>query len=495
MDVKFDTQFGTIIGLEKDGILQFRGIPYAEAPVGDLRWKPPKPRRFIGSDLLDARDFGNICPQPKFELIEGAFFEERQDENCLFLNVYTPSMDDKRRPVMVFVHGGAFVHGSSSHPLYRRGKLCKYDVVLVTLNYRLGPFGFLRLLDVSEGTLEATGNEGILDQLCALKWVKENIGFFGGDPENITLFGESAGAISILCLMGMEEAEGLFNKVIIQSGNPEAVFTKEKSNYYAERFLEVLGEEGNGISELKKLTSDELVKAEEVLLKEIEEITPFSPNLDGKIIEIKPSELLPTRRKIPLLIGTNSDEWNLFSVLDPKILEMDFDELKSKISRSFPHVDAQIVVDFYREELERKKKVVAPWRIYSEFMTHTFFLLPSLKFAERWASFGNPVFMYLFTWPSPYRSGMLGACHTLELGFIFGNYDERFFGSGKKADELSRKMQEAWTSFAKNGDPSCETLGPWQGYAHSKTVMVLGENCYLKDDPFSDIVNFYEAVL
>ncbi|MEO0247771.1 MAG: carboxylesterase family protein, partial [candidate division WOR-3 bacterium] len=170
-----------------------------------------------------------------------------------------------------------------------------------------------------------------------------------------------------------------------------------------------------------------------------------------------------------------------------------FDELRAKISATVKGLDAKKVIHFYREKLRKEKKEPEAWRIYSEFMTHTFFLIPSLKFAERWASFGNPVFVYLFTWPSPYLSGILGACHTLELGFIFGNYDERFFGSGKKAKELSEKMQDSWTSFAKTSDPSCESLGIWESYGSSRNIMVLGERCYLTRDPYGDLLSFYEG--
>lgn len=493
MDVEVETHLGRIIGLERDGVIQFRGIPYAEAPIGDLRWKPPRMKITLDRDTFDARNFGSICPQPRFELVEGTFIEERQSEDCLFLNVYTPSLDDKKMPVMVFFHGGAFVYGSSSHPLYRKGKLCKYGVVLVTLNYRLGPFGFLRLKDLGDRSLQSSGNEGLLDQLCALKWIKENISFFGGDPDNITLFGESAGAISILCLMAMEEKENLFHKVIIQSGNPDAVFEKEKSNYYAKKFIEVLGIGEKDIMKLKELSAEKLVEAEEKLLNESDEITCFSPNVDGEIIKRKPSEPSFSGRKLPLLIGTNSEEWNIFSVFDKKIRGMDFDELNAKISARVKGLDARKVIDFYREKLRKEKKEPEAWRIYSEFMTHTFFLIPSLKFAERWASFGNPVFVYLFTWSSPYLSGILGACHTLELGFIFGNYDERFFGSGKKANELSEKMQDSWTSFAKTSDPSCESLGIWESYGSSRNIMVLGERCYLTRDPYGDLLSLYEG--
>jgi para-nitrobenzyl esterase len=492
MDAVVETKGGKILGRKIGNIFVFKGIPYAEPPLRSMRWMPPKAKE-PWEGIYEATDYRSICPQPQLELIEGALVKEKQSEDCLYLNIYTPGIDGKKRPVMVWIHGGAFMFGSSSHPLYRRGKIAERGVVLVTINYRLGPFGFLRLKDLSEGKIPSTGNEGILDQVCALRWIKENIGAFGGDPDNITLFGESAGGISIGCILIMEETRGLFNRVIIQSGNWEAVFDKEKSNEYARSFLEILKIDKRDIEKLKEIPQEEIVRAEEILLKEEGELTVFSPTIEGEQLKGKPIDLIweGEVRMMPLLIGTNLEEWNLFSLTDSRIMGMDIPKLKSILSASFSEKEVESVVDYYTWKIRRRGIDPEPWRIYSQFMTDTFFLIPTLRTVKRWVYLGLPVYVYLFDWSSPYLGGKMGSCHTLELGFLFGNYDDRFFGSGKEADELSKKMQDAWTSFSRNGDPSCESLGLWPDYGRERKVMVLGKECYLTEDPYREMIEFY----
>jgi len=191
------TKAGRIEGSYEDGLCIFRGVPYAEPPLGDLRWMPPQPAR-PWDGVRPAKEFGPIAPQ---NLLVGGpivHVEQPQDEDCLFLNIWTPGLDNARRPVMVWIHGGAFTLGSGSDAMYNNGLLSKRgNIVLVTINYRLGMLGFLRLKDVTGGKIPATGNEGLMDQVVALQWVRENIAAFGGDPANVTVFGESAGGMSI----------------------------------------------------------------------------------------------------------------------------------------------------------------------------------------------------------------------------------------------------------------------------------------------------------
>lgn len=495
MEMIVETKTGKVCGEKIGNLFIFKGIPYAEPPLGQMRWMPPK-KKEPWNDIWEAKEYKPISPQPEFEFMEGALFKEKQSEDCLYLNIYTPGPDEKKRPVMVWIHGGAFMVGSSSHPLYRKGRLANNDVVLVTINYRLGAFGFLRLKDIGVGKIPSTGNEGLMDQICAIKWVRDNIEFFGGDPENITLFGESAGGISIACILAMEKNKNLFNKVIIQSGNAEAVFDKEKSTEYARTFLKILNIPERNVEGIMDFSQDHLVKAEEELLKKSGELTVFSPTIDDEHLIGRPIDLIKKERisEMPLLIGTNLHEWNLFSITNPEILNMDIGDLKTILRRYFSEKDIEEVICFYSDKLEREKAKLETWRIYSQFMTDTFFLLPTLRIVEKWVSFGVPVFLYLFTWPSPYLKGRLGACHTLELGFLFGNYDERFFGSGQYADELSKKMQGAWTAFAKTGNPSCESIGMWSDFGKERKVMILGKECYLMENPHRDVIEFYSSL-
>ena len=203
---------GKLEGGMENGLYVFKGVPYAAPPVGDFRWLPPQPVKHW-SGIKPARKFGAICPQN--EMMAGPIGQvfQPQSEDCLFLNVWTPGLDKAQRPVMVWIHGGAFTLGSGSDPQYDSYKLPERgNIVLVTINYRLGMLGFLRLKNATGGKIPATGNEGLMDQVTALKWVKENIAAFGGDPKNVTVFGESAGGMSIGCLMVMPSAGGLFHK-------------------------------------------------------------------------------------------------------------------------------------------------------------------------------------------------------------------------------------------------------------------------------------------
>ncbi|MCX7857474.1 MAG: carboxylesterase/lipase family protein [Deltaproteobacteria bacterium] len=496
MDVIVETKRGKLAGEKIGELFVFKGVPYAEAPTGFLRWMPPKIKE-KWDGIKEAKQYGCICPQPEFELVEGTLFKEKQNEDCLCLNIYTPGVDDKKRPVIVFIHGGAFMFGSSSHPLYRKGKISsRQNVVLVTINYRLGPFGFLRLKDLGDGRIPSTGIEGILDQICALKWIKENIEVFGGDPENITLVGESAGGISIACILVMEGTENLFKRIVIQSGNAEAVFSGEKATEYARRLLKILGINEKEVEKLRGFSSEELVKAEEALLKESKELTVFSPTIDGDHLKGKPIDILRKEHvsNISLLIGTNLHEWNIFSLTDPRIRSLEIEDIKKVLLKSFSEGSVNQILNYYSERLKKEGIEPKAWRIYSYFMTDTFFLIPTLELVEKWVSFSCPVFLYLFTWPSPYLGGELGSCHTLELGFLFGNYDDRFFGSGRDADRLSKSMQDAWASFARTGDPSCESLGSWSDYGKEKKVMILGKDCFLMEDPHKEVREFYKSL-
>ncbi|MCS7280592.1 MAG: carboxylesterase family protein [Desulfobacterota bacterium] len=496
MDVIVETKRGRLKGQKLGDLYVFKGVPYAEPPIGDLRWMPPKMKEPYG-DIWDAIEYGSICPQPELELKGLASFKERQSEDCLYLNIYTPGLDPKKRPVMFFIHGGAFTVGSSSHPLYRKGKMAlRNDIVLVTINYRLGPLGFLRLKEIGDGRINSTGNEGLMDQMCALMWVKENIEAFGGDPDNITLFGESAGGISIFCLISMAKDINLFRRIIVQSANPCAIFERERANSYARSLLKILNIEENKIDLLKDLPFHKLVKASEILRERIGELTVFSPNVDGESIKEKPLSVIKEKiREMPILIGTNANEWNFFCLTDPRLLNIDMDELYRILGKSYQKKGVKLIIDYYRQKLEREGLKPEPWRIYSQFMTDSFFLIPTLKTVDIWVEKKEPVYLYYFTWQSPYLNGILGSCHTLELGFLFGNYDERFFGSGREAKRLSQVMQDAWTSFSKDGKPFIQNLGAWSDYGHEKKVMVLGKECYLTQDPHKDTRDFYTTLL
>jgi para-nitrobenzyl esterase len=242
-DAVVETKNGKVEGVFRDGLYVFKGIPYAAPPLGRLRWLPPQPV-VPWEGVRRAKAFG---PNPPQNMLPGepiAFLrmEGPQDEDCLYLNIWTPASDNGRRPVLLWIHGGAFVIGSGSQPVFDTGLLAaRGDVVYVTINYRLGALGFMNLEEVTGGKIPATGNEGLLDQVTALQWVHDNIAAFGGDPDNITVFGESAGGMSIGCLMGMPTARGKFHKAILQSGAANTVGALSEAAEITGQYLEILG--------------------------------------------------------------------------------------------------------------------------------------------------------------------------------------------------------------------------------------------------------------
>ena len=236
------TNSGPVRGARENGLAVFKGIPYAAAPVGDLRWMPPRPPE-PWTETRDALEFGNIAPQEKSPLIPPALLiDQPESEDCLYLNVTTPGTDGGARPVMVWIHGGGFYIGSGSQDLYDGAGLASRGVVVVTINYRMGAFGFVRLKELTNGEIPSTGNEGILDQAAALAWVRDNIAAFGGDPGNVTIFGESAGGMSVVSLLSMPAARGLFHKAIVQSGPGHTHFSVDEAlDYIAKPMLEAFG--------------------------------------------------------------------------------------------------------------------------------------------------------------------------------------------------------------------------------------------------------------
>jgi para-nitrobenzyl esterase len=252
---------GRLAGVRAGDIFSFKGIPFGRPPVGALRWRFPEPvPPWTGT--RDATHFGPICPQAptQIEALLGGTLGE-QSEDCLYLNIWTPGCDSGKRPVMVWIHGGAFVIGAGSQGLYNGRHLAARDVVVVTINYRLGVFGFLNLADATEGKAPGTGVEGIADQILALEWVKRNIAAFGGDPENVTVFGESAGAMSVAALMSSPPAHGLFHKAISQSGAAHIGYERERSAAVAHAMMHELGVSPADEAQLATIPYGTLVKA------------------------------------------------------------------------------------------------------------------------------------------------------------------------------------------------------------------------------------------
>jgi para-nitrobenzyl esterase len=493
------TAAGDLRGVEEAGLWIFRGVPYAADPSGHRRWRRPEaPAAWSG--VRESAHFGPIAPQPP--PVPGmSIHGDPTDwaEDCLNLNVWTPGLDDARRPVLVWIHGGGFTSGSGSSLLYRGERLAlRGDVVVVTINYRLGALGFLahpRLAEPEGGW----GNWGLLDQIAALDWVRENIAEFGGDPENVTVFGESAGAMSISALLASSAATRLFHKAVIQSGPPTC-----GSGAWAQRrtarFLQKLAESRHSIAGpdetpdrymLQEVPPEMLVAAAQRLEPEGEGLPlAFMPVVDDGVVTSRPADVVRSgaERRIPVIIGTNRDECTFFALGDPRAAGMDEDLLLRRVAAISSRELAGPLVSAYRRARSERGEQAGPLAIWTAITSDVVFRLPSLSFAEALADKGAEVYTYLFTWTSPFLGGILGSAHALEIPFVFGSVAERavqpYSGSGPAAIALSDSMIRSWSAFAITGDPSCDELGQWHAYdAVKRNTMVLGEHSGVEQDP------------
>jgi len=454
------TTSGAARGQVHEGVAVHLGIPYARAS----RFRAPVATA-PGDGELDATAFGPIAPQSG-----GAQFQRSdlvQAEDCLSLNVWAPATPaDTPRPVMVWIHGGAFVHGSAASPLYDGAALARHgDVVVVTVNYRLGALGFLAHPDL-EGDDGAHGNWGLLDQIEALRWVRANAAAFGGDPDNVTIFGESAGAVSVLLLCASPRTGGLFHRAVAQSGAALSI-TPEKAAETAERLAAAL--------ELDRVGDLRDVPVARILHAQARAgggggagMRTFVPTIDGVVLDRPPLEALATGASagVPLVVGTNVDEWKLFAPADPHSRDLDEDGLRRRLERRRLR-DVDEVITTFRSARAARDEPTEPRDVWFAFESERFFRVPALAAAEAHAAHQPATFVYLFGWGSPAMKGWLGACHGLEIAYVFGTQGQgelaMFTGAGPDADALARSMMDAWVAFARTGDPSTPA-NPWPAY-------------------------------
>ncbi len=494
-----NTKQGKLQGKKDNNLYVFKGIPFAAPPVGNLRWMPPQPVS-AWEGIRPALEYGNIAPQNLMPEVGpvAAGKPEPQSEDCLYLNVYTPGPDNKKRPVMVWIHGGAFSIGSGSMGMFQSGSLAERgDVVLVTTNYRLGALGFLNLDKVTGGKIPSTGNEGLLDQVAALEWVRDNIMNFGGDPDNVTIFGESAGGMSVSCLMVLPGARNLFHRAIIESAVGAIARPLENSIYTAETFLKIAEISPDDTDGLMNMPPEKILEVQtKVALETDQGEAPCIPVADGVIMPLMPLEAFSkgTAAKVPTIIGSNLDEQKLFSLMNPLHMKMDEQYLEKLLARNVPEENIPMIIDVYKNEKEKREEPVRPFDLYSAINTDIMFRNIALHIIEAQRDNGVPVFNYLFTWKSPALGGALGAAHALEVGFVFGTMDDLFCGTGPAADRLSEQMQDAWTTFAHTGDPSCENLGEWPEYGTERKTMIISEECRIEKAVYEEERKIWKRV-
>ncbi len=492
---------GRLRGVRRGDLWSFSGIPYARPPVGELRWRAPQaPEPWDG--IRDAAAFGPIAPQPPaaagITSASDPASSEPQSEDCLSLNVWTSALPDETaaaagRPVMVWIHGGGFTSGSGSVFLYRGGRLVRRgDVVVVTLNYRLGALGFLGHRGLA-GPDGAVGNWGLRDQVAALAWVRDNIAAFGGDPHNVTVFGESAGGFSVSTLLGTPSASGLFRRAVVQSGGVH-VHTVAEAERSADRLVAVLGLASCDRASLLGVPADELVAATEELGRRRPDPglvpLPHLPVVDGVFLPAHPLAAVATGAAvgIDLLIGTNRDELTLFGIGNPALMEMDDEGVERWVAHAVPDMPVAEVLEAYRAARAARGEQAEARDLWVAIGSDVVFRWPSLQLAATHAARGSQAFAYLFEWESPAFGGILGACHGLELPFVFGAVDQpvvqMLSGGGPEAEMLSRQMQDAWLAFARCGDPSHEGVGRWATWDPAeRSTMVFGARTHLEAAP------------
>ena len=332
-EVIIESAYGKLEGRKLNEVYVWKGIPYAAPPLGDLRFRPPVPSE-AWDGVRNAAEFGPIALQAPSEVMNFLGSElEKSDEDCLYLNVWSPGADGKRRPVMVWIHGGAFAAGSGSGAMYDGASFAaEGDVVVVTINYRLGVFGFLHLGETGGEEFAGSGNCGILDQVAALQWVQDNIEKFGGDPSQVTVFGESAGAMSIGVLLAMPAAKGLFQRAVLQSGAAANVHSTGIAEKVAGRLLAALDIGPGNIEKLREMPAQQLLKTAALL-----PYISLVPVVDGISLPEHPEQALAkgAAKDISILIGTNKDEYRLFSYFDPRWKNEDEKEITSIFEQTF----------------------------------------------------------------------------------------------------------------------------------------------------------------
>jgi para-nitrobenzyl esterase len=501
MSRRVETRYGTIEGVEEDGIRVFRGIPFAKPPVGERRFRPPEPPE-PWAGVRDASRFGPSAPQAKLQIdFLPGMDVGAQGEDCLYLNVYAPAAPGARRPVLVWLHGGAFTLGSGSQaiydvrPLVRRG-----GAVVVTTNYRLGALGFLHLEALAGADFAGAANAGILDQVAALAWVREHAALFGGDPGNVTIFGESAGGMSVGTLLGLPAARGLFRRAIAQSGAAHIANDAADAARIAGMFCEELGLAAGDVSGLLRAPVEEVLAAQARCLARTqgERLLPFRPVVDGRALPEPPIEAIRAglSREVDLIAGYTADEWKLFLFMDPQAARLDPAGLLARAERSAPGRGGRLV-EAYRSQLGAAAK---PAEILCAIERDRVFGIPAVRLAEAQRRWNERSFLYVFTWQAALLGGALGACHGIDVPFVMGAIGspagERFAGSGAEAEALQTRVMDAWLGFAAGGDPNHAGLSGWLPYdERERSAMQLGPRCEPVRAPDDALLRAWDGLL
>lgn len=481
---------GELRGTIDHGVPAYLGIPYAAAPFGVLRMRPPEPAP-AWTVVRDATEYGPTVPKGEYPPQYQPLLPEVTipGEECLNLNVWTPDPGASGLPVFVWIHGGSFMNGSGSVAAYRGSSFARDGVVCVTINYRLQAEGFLH-------TDDGTSNVGLLDQLAALQWVQDNIAAFGGDPAKVTVGGESAGAMSVTTLLSMPQSRGLFRAAITQSGAAAHTMTAATATKVTALLAAELGVEAT-MAAISDLPTEQIHKAAEALTNEVQtapdpakwgelalSLLPFMPTVDGTVLEQAPLAAFAAGNgsDIALLTGTNSEESRLFLVA-PGVIGL-IDEPTARLGVGAYGVDVDAAWNAYAEPDAR------PGDTLAAIVTDWFFQIPAVRVAE--ARGTAPTWMYRFDQRSTALGGELGAAHAVEIPFVFDTLDTPDADAllGPDAPQaVADTVHAAWVAFIRDGEAD------WPRYEPAtRTTRIFGGDAELADDPHADRRQLWEGV-
>ena len=458
-----ETTAGKLRGGTQGRVTYFKGVHYGASTAGDMRFMPPvKPKPWKG--VRDALELGLRAPQNKAGLIPEVAAVDRSEpmgEDCLVLNVWTPKPGaGQKRPVMVWLHGGGFSTGSGGFTIYDGANLAaRHDAVVLTVNHRLNAFGFLFLADLGGEKYAQSSNIGMLDIVLALEWVRDNITAFGGDPFNVTIFGQSGGGAKVSTLLAMPSAKGLYHRAIVESGSSIKGVSRDTANKSTEAFMAKLGLKPSQVGKLQNMPMEQILAGMAGGGPAGNMAFRMAPVVDGRTLPTDPFDPVAPEMSadVPLLVGSTQDEVGFFPgfQLDP----IDDATMHARVKQTLhaSDADADKVIAAYQKD----QPGISPIDVAIEVASDMFAWRNAVIQAERKAALGKaPVYMYYFRWKSPVRDGKLKAFHTLEIPFVFDNVDigKSMTGAGHDRYALEDKMSSAWAAFARTGNPNAESL-------------------------------------
>ena len=505
-----ETASGRVAGVTSGGVHVFKGIPYGASTAGANRFMPPrKPEPWTG--VREATAYAGRSPQapaaaqrPELATVWGPVDTLPVGEDCLTLHVWTPALDNAKRPVMVWLHGGAFSYGSANSPRYDSTNLARRnDVVVVAVNHRLNVFGHLDLSQIGGERFAQSGNAGILDLVSALEWVREHAARFGGDPGNVTIFGQSGGGGKVSALLAMPRAKGLFHKAIIQSGASVRFAERERTTRLADAVLKHLGVKADQFDALQALPlarlQEAVAPAQATLPRPRHPLLDrynFGPVIDGSVLPSQPFDpAAPSvSDDVPLLIGDTKDELAIFLAPDDAVWKRAItdDELRKRIAAVAGEA-TDALLTYYK----RRDQAASPSDRLITALTASNFGVRTILLAERKAArMSAPVWMYRFDWETPAFDGRLKAPHSVEVPFVFDTL--HVIGEAHRiprAQTLADRVSKTWATFARNGDPGSDAIPTWPTYtAERRATMLLDDTCKVVNNPDGEVRPLWSKV-